>query len=72
VINLDLKGIAVSSGSACSSGKVGTSHVLKAMGYTGEQAKSAIRISTGYNQKIEDIEQFIKICINNKIFQKKY
>ncbi len=69
IINLDLKGIAVSSGSACSSGKVGASHVMRAMGFDEQQAKSAIRISLGYNQKIDDIEEFIKICINHKIFQ---
>ncbi len=47
VIALDLEGVAVSSGSACSSGKVAPSHVLAAMGVPAEIAKTAIRISLG-------------------------
>jgi cysteine desulfurase len=48
LIGFDLAGIAVSSGSACSSGKVQPSHVLAAMGVTPEQAKGAIRVSLGW------------------------
>ncbi len=47
VIKLDLEGVAVSAGAACSSGKVGTSHVLEAMGLAPEIARSAIRVSLG-------------------------
>ena len=47
VIALDLRGFAVSSGSACSSGAVEPSHVLMAMGLTKEEARSSIRISLG-------------------------
>ena len=47
VIALDLKGIAVSAGAACSSGKVGASHVLAAMGLAPDIARAAIRISLG-------------------------
>lgn len=45
----DLDGIAVSSGSACSSGKVAQSHVLAAMGVAPDLAKAAIRVSLGWN-----------------------
>lgn len=56
---LDLEGIAVSNGSACSSGKVEPSHVLKAMGASNEQASCAIRVSIGWDTKLKDIDAFI-------------
>jgi cysteine desulfurase len=59
VIALDLAGIAVSAGSACSSGKVKTSHVLTAMGYAPEIAGSAIRVSTGWTTTQDDIDAFL-------------
>ena len=59
LISLDLDGVAVSSGSACSSGKVGRSHVLDAMGVPPELAKAAIRVSLGWNTTAHDIEIFI-------------
>ena len=59
VIGLDLAGIAVSSGSACSSGKVEASHVLRAMGVAPELAQGAIRVSLGPDSKGADIERFI-------------
>lgn len=55
-IAFDLAGVALSAGSACSSGKVGPSHVLKAMGY-GDQA-GALRISIGSGVSAEDIALF--------------
>ncbi len=55
-IGFDLAGIALSAGSACSSGKVGPSHVLAAMGY-GEEA-SALRLSLGLATEVGDIERF--------------
>ncbi len=58
VIKLDLKGIAVSAGSACSSGKVGASHVLAAMGLADELARSAIRVSMGWGTSSDDVEAF--------------
>jgi len=58
VIGLDLEGVAVSSGSACSSGKVGPSHVLAAMGVPGELARSAVRISFGWDTEEKDLDRF--------------
>jgi cysteine desulfurase len=56
---LDLAGVAVSSGSACSSGKVGPSHVLKAMGLGDTMARCAIRISLGWNSTEDDVDSFV-------------
>jgi cysteine desulfurase len=58
MIALDLAGVAVSSGSACSSGKVGPSHVLKAMGIASELARGAIRLSLGWASREADVERF--------------
>jgi len=55
VIGFDLEGIAVSSGSACSSGKVQPSHVLSAMGFDPAVAQGAVRLSLGWSTKPEDI-----------------
>jgi cysteine desulfurase len=51
---LDLDGVMVSSGAACSSGKVRPSHVLKAMGVSDELARSALRVSFGWNSMEAD------------------
>jgi cysteine desulfurase len=59
VIALDLKGIAVSAGAACSSGKVGASHVLAAMGLAPDVARSAIRISLGHASTERDVAAFL-------------
>ena len=59
VIGLDLAGVAVSSGSACSSGKVEASHVLSAMGIAPELSQGAIRVSLGFGTTNADIERFI-------------
>ena len=59
VIGLDLAGVAVSAGSACSSGKVGASHVLSAMGLSQELAQGAIRVSLGFGTVSADIDRFI-------------
>tara|TARA_B100000686_G_scaffold291030_1_gene318785 strand:- start:779 stop:1894 length:1116 start_codon:yes stop_codon:yes gene_type:complete len=59
VINLDLEGFAVSSGSACSSGKVSPSRALQAMGASEEQALCAIRISMGWSTKEDEVTRFI-------------
>ncbi len=60
LMNLDLDGIAVSSGSACSSGKVGRSHVLEAMGVAPELAACALRVSLGWNTTEAEISRFIE------------
>ncbi len=57
VMSLDLEGVMVSAGSACSSGKVTTSHVLKAMGLDETRASSAIRISLGWHSTPDDVEK---------------
>jgi cysteine desulfurase len=59
LIAFDLDGIAVSSGSACSSGKVGPSHVLAAMGVDPAAARCAIRVSLGWASGEDDVERFI-------------
>jgi cysteine desulfurase len=59
VIKLDLAGMAVSAGAACSSGKVGTSHVLDAMGLDPAVARSAVRISIGRATTREDLKRFV-------------
>jgi cysteine desulfurase len=60
VIGFDLAGIAVSSGSACSSGKVQPSHVLEAMGVGPELAQGAVRLSLGWSTSEADIDFAIK------------
>jgi cysteine desulfurase len=61
LIAFDLEGVAVSSGSACSSGKVERSHVLAAMGVSKSLSEGAIRVSTGWNSEGADIEQFLAV-----------
>ena len=59
VMALDLAGVAVSAGSACSSGKVTASHVLRAMGMDDAVASSAIRISLGWASRASDVDRFL-------------
>ena len=59
LIALDLAGIAASSGSACSSGKVTASHVLKAMGVEPALAAGAVRLSLGRNTTESEVEGFL-------------
>ena len=69
VIALDQKGICVSSGAACSSGKVEPSHVLKAMQVDEKYIHSAIRVSLGWDSTKEQIETFFNVwksdCFKN-------
>jgi cysteine desulfurase len=60
VIGFDLAGIAVSSGSACSSGKVQPSHVLQAMGYGPKLAQGAVRLSLGWSTSEADIDRCLE------------
>ncbi len=60
VIALDLDGVMVSAGAACSSGKVGPSHVLEAMGVGPELATSTIRVSLGWNSSEAEIDHFLQ------------
>jgi len=59
LMRLDLAGIALSSGSACSSGKVKSSHVLAAMGVDGTVARRALRISLGWSTQEDEVIQFM-------------
>ncbi|EKV26119.1 Cysteine desulfurase [Caenispirillum salinarum AK4] len=57
---LDLGGVAVSAGAACSSGKVAASHVLRAMGLSEETAREAVRISLGWASTVADVDAFLE------------
>lgn len=61
LIRFDMENIAVSAGSACSSGKVSLSHVLQAMGVAEKTAKCAVRVSIGAGTTEEEIEQFLNV-----------
>lgn len=58
---LDLNGIAVSTGSACSSNSLSVSHVMKAIGLSNDDAKSAIRFSFGKNNSFEEIDKAVAV-----------
>jgi cysteine desulfurase len=58
LMQLDLAGFAISSGAACSSGKVGVSHVLQAMGLDAQAAGEAIRVSLGWTTTEAEIDAF--------------
>jgi len=58
-IALDLAGFAVSTGSACASGAVLPSHVIRAMGGSEEEARGAVRISLGWSTTEEEVERFL-------------
>lgn len=60
VIAFDLEGFAISAGSACSSGKVSASHVLQAMGVSGDLVRGGLRISLGWNTTRADVERFVE------------
>jgi cysteine desulfurase len=63
VIAFDLEGVAVSSGAACSSGKVQPSHVLAAMGVPPRLARGAVRVSLGPTTTESDVDRFIATWI---------
>jgi cysteine desulfurase len=60
IIAFDLNGIAVSSGSACSSGKVQPSEVLAAMGVDAALARGAIRVSLGHSTTDAEVDRFVE------------
>ncbi len=69
VMALDLAGVAIGAGSACSSGKVAPSHVLLAMGASQGEAAEAIRVSLGWASGAEDIAHFIsawRACLERR------
>ena len=68
IIALDLEGVAVSAGSACSSGKVEPSHVLAAMGVPAEEAATAIRVSLGWNTTEDEVRRFVEAW--NEVYAK--
>lgn len=59
LMHFDLSGVAVSAGSACSSGRIAPSHVLRAMGVKPESASQAIRVSLGWNSTAADVAAFV-------------
>jgi cysteine desulfurase len=70
VIHCDLNGIAISAGSACSSGKVEQSHVLKAMGLEDVYINSAIRLSLSPTSTPEDISYFMQVWRDMQVAKK--
>ena len=65
VIALDLKGFAVSSGSACSSGAVEPSHVLLAMGLSNDRARASLRFSLGRSNTAEQVDALIEAVVES-------
>jgi cysteine desulfurase len=61
ILNLDMKGIAVSSGSACTSGALEPSHVLRAMGVAPAIAQGSIRFSLGKDNTEKDIDYVVEV-----------
>lgn len=61
LLNLDLKGIAASSGSACTSGSLDPSHVLLSMGLSHEVAHGSLRISLGRGNTVEDVDYCLTV-----------
>ena len=64
LLNLDIEGICVANGSACTSGAMEPSHVLTALGLSDETAKSSIRISFGKKSTKEEVTYLIE-TLNN-------
>ena len=73
VIAFDLEGVAVSSGAACSSGKVGPSHVLAAMGVPSGLARGAVRVSFGRITRESEVDRLIEawIRVAERLFREK-
>lgn len=73
LMSFDLEGIALSNGSACTSGSVQPSHVLEAMNCPAEQARSALRVSMGWNTTLADIDRFLEVWskVSQRILKKR-
>jgi cysteine desulfurase len=65
LIALDLKGFAVSSGSACSSGATEPSHVLRAIGLTDEQSRSSVRFSLGRGNTSQQVDLLVEALVES-------
>ena len=61
LLSLDMKGIAASTGSACSSGSLEPSHMLLAMGIPHELAHGSLRLSLGRDNTMEDADYFLEV-----------
>lgn len=61
LMRLDLAGFAVSTGAACSSGSPEPSPVLLAMGYTRQEAQSSLRVSLGWDNSLDEVDQFVDV-----------
>jgi cysteine desulfurase len=61
VMALDLAGVAVSAGAACSSGKVSASHVLRAIGLGEHLARQAVRVSMGWTTTEQEVDEFVDV-----------
>jgi cysteine desulfurase len=61
LLNLDLKGIAASSGSACTSGSLDPSHVLLAMGLTHEVAHGSLRVTMGLGNTEAEVDYLLEV-----------
>jgi len=62
IVQLDINGIAASTGSACSSAKLTASHVLLAIGLKPQEAQGSLRLSLGREIKEADINYVLKVC----------
>ncbi len=67
LMRIDLEGISASLGSACSSGSIKPSHVLQAMGVEQSQLLSSLRFSFGYKNRIEEVDQAVKIIASSAL-----
>jgi cysteine desulfurase len=61
MIGLDLEGICVSTGAACTSGSIEPSSVLLALGQTPEAAREAVRFSLGPSSTLEDVDEVLRV-----------
>ncbi|MFK7753823.1 MAG: cysteine desulfurase family protein [Sedimentitalea sp.] len=67
VMQMDLSGFAISAGSACSSGKVRASTVLRAMGFDDDVASSAVRVSLGHETTLDEVEAFAETWLDKEM-----